>query len=99
MLNAPKMSRRKVKAGIAHKTGGISREATVPVNPWTGGPKFITGLEPRQTLGPPVFGASGAMASGENAPDAEKPEPRQRSRHVIKEAASPTETAESPRDG
>ena len=96
MLNAPKTQRRKVKAGSAHKTGGISREATVPVKPWTGGPKDITGLEPRQTLGPPVFGASGAMASGENAPDAEKPEPRQRSRHVIKEVASPTETAEPP---
>ena len=36
MLNAPKMSRRKVKAGSARKTGGISREATVPVKPQTG---------------------------------------------------------------
>ena len=99
MLNAPKMSRRKVKAGSAHKTGGISREATVPVKPWTGCPKDITGLEPRQTLGPVVLGASGAMASGAKAPDAEKPEPRQWSRHVIKEVTSPTETADPPRDG
>ena len=69
VLNAPKMSRRKVKAGSARKTGGISREATVPVKPKTG-PKVITGLEPRQTLGASC-GASGAMASGAKAPDAE----------------------------
>ena len=62
MLNAPKMPGRKVKAGSAHKTGGSSREATVPVKPKTG-PNAITGLEPRQTLGA-SFGASGATASG-----------------------------------
>ena len=75
MLNAPKTQRRKVKAGSAHKTGGISREATVPVKPKTG-PKVITGLEPRQTLGA-SYRASGAMASGAKAPDAEKAEHQQ----------------------
>ena len=98
MLNARKMPRRKVNAGSAHKTGGISREATVPVKPHSG-PKVITGLEPRQTLGA-SFGASGAMVSGAKAPDAGKAEHRQWLRHVMPKAANPTETAEPPpRDG
>ena len=55
MLNAPKMSRRKVKAGSARETGGISRKAAVPVKPKTG-PEVIIGLEPRQTLGASFWG-------------------------------------------
>ena len=76
MLSAPKMSRRKVKAGSVHKTVHASmgttcaREAIVPVKPKTG-PRLITGLEPRHTSGASC-GASGAMASGAKAPDAEK---------------------------
>ena len=74
MPNAPKTQRHKVKTGSAHKTGGVNREATVPVKPKTG-PKVITGFEPRQTLGA-SYRASGAMASGAKAPDAEKAEHR-----------------------
>ena len=39
------------------------------------------------------------MASGAKAPDAEKAEQRTLSRHVMPEAANPTETAAPPRDG